>query len=140
MRTINTQTDVYKWDERGEIMPFISIIDHRRQVTKIIRILGKTYPAALPVAHITHDVMYVHKAVGHDGNPLKRGWVVTHGATGLAVARGNTRAEAISNATAQLLVLTPISYQQAVDISARALADYLERVSEGKSLTAMLPD
>jgi len=115
------------------MMPFISIIDHHRQVIKIIKILGKTYLAALPVAHITHDVMYVHKVIGHDGNPLKRGWVVTHDATGFSVAKGDTRAAALSNATARLLTLTPISYQQAVDISARALTDYLERVSEGKS-------
>lgn len=94
-------------------------------INALISIRAQTYIAALPVVHITKDVLIVHREVAFTGTPLNSGWVVTHAETGFSVAHGKTRKQALENATARLLSLpAPDSYTRAIDNARRMLAEY----------------
>lgn len=94
-------------------------------IENLIPIKTPVYIASLPVAHITQDLLIVHRDIFLTGTAQGYGWKVTHAETGFFVAYGKTRKQAMENATAKLLSLPASdSYQRAIDNARRMLAEY----------------
>jgi len=94
-------------------------------ISNIVPIRAQTYIASLPIAHITKDVLIVHRDVAFNGNALTGAWVVTHAETGFSVGHGKTRKQALENTTARLLSLPASdSYDRAINNARRMLAEY----------------